>query len=142
MLNSSRFYPVWLYMISIATKSTLTIKNVAHLTTGIKFNVSFMRNNSFYEKFLNFNHFSSQICTFSILATVFAQITNLKMQTFFIFHALYGLKVSIILSKFSESYLGKMFFCFSENVTLFLELLTPPSPHPLLKCANCPSPHF
>ena len=130
-------------MISIATKSTLTIKNVAHLTTGIKFNVSFMRNNSFYEKFLNFNHFSSQICTFSILATVFAQITNLKMQTFLIFHALYGLKVSIILSKFSESYLGKMFFCFSENVTLFLELLTPaPSPHPPLKCANCPSPHF
>ena len=39
------------YMISIATKSTLTIKNIANLTTGIKFNVSLMRNNSFYEKF-------------------------------------------------------------------------------------------
>ena len=36
-------------MISIATKSTLTIKNMAHLTIGIKFNVSFMRNKSFYE---------------------------------------------------------------------------------------------
>ena len=69
-------------MISIATKSTLTIKNVAHLTIAIKFNVSFMRNNSFYGKFLNFNHFCSHIekmCIFSILATVFAQITNLKM---------------------------------------------------------------
>ena len=37
------------YMISIAIKSTLTIKNVAHLTIGIKFNVSFMRNKRFYE---------------------------------------------------------------------------------------------
>ena len=68
------------------------------------------------------------MCTFSILATVFAQINNLKMQTFFIFQALYGLKVSIILSKFSESCLGKMLFHFSENVALFLELLMPPPP--------------
>ena len=37
-------------MISMATQSTVTIKNVAHLTNGIKFNVSFMRN-SFYKKF-------------------------------------------------------------------------------------------
>ena len=62
-------------LVSIATKSTLTIKNVVHLTIGIKFNVPFMRNNSFYEKSLTFNPFSSQIekiCTFSILATVFA----------------------------------------------------------------------
>ena len=84
-------------MILIATKSTLTIKNNAHLTVGIKFNVSFMRNNSFYEKVLNFNHFSNQIekvCTFSSLAIVFAQITNLKMQTYFIFQALYGLNGS------------------------------------------------
>ena len=90
-------------MISIATKSTLTIKNVAHLTIGIKFNVSLMRSNSFYENFLNLNHFSGhteKMCTFSILATVFAQITNLKMQTYFTFQALYGLKVLILLSKF------------------------------------------
>ena len=76
------------YMVSKVTKSTLTIKNVAHLTIGIKFNVSFMRNNSFYEKVLNCNHFSSQIkkmCTFSILVTIFAQITNLKIQTYFRF---------------------------------------------------------
>ena len=39
-------------MILIATKSSLTIKNIAHLTIDIKFNVSFMRNNSFYEKYL------------------------------------------------------------------------------------------
>ena len=60
------------YVISIATKSTLTIKTVAHLTIGIKFNISFMRNNSFYETLLNFSHFSSQIqkmCTFSILVS-------------------------------------------------------------------------
>ena len=51
---------------------------------------------------LNFNHLSSHIekmCTFSILATV-AQITNLKMQTFFIFQVLYDQKVLIVLSKF------------------------------------------
>ena len=70
-------------MVLIATKSSLTIKNVAYLTIGIKFNVSlceminnwhkiqcfFIRNNSFQEKFLNFNHFSSQIekmCTFQV----------------------------------------------------------------------------
>ena len=35
------------YMISTATKSGLTIKIVAHLTIGIKFNVSFLSNNSF-----------------------------------------------------------------------------------------------
>ena len=29
------------YMISIATKTALTVKNVAHLTIGVKFNVSF-----------------------------------------------------------------------------------------------------
>ena len=86
-------------MILIATKSSLTIKNVAHLTIDIKFNVSFMRNNIFYEKFLNFNHFSSQIekmCTFSSLAIIFAQIKNLKMLTYFLFQAVYVLKVSII----------------------------------------------
>ena len=33
-------------MISIATKSASTIKNVAHLTIHIKCNVSFMRNDS------------------------------------------------------------------------------------------------
>ena len=52
-------------MVLIATKSSLTIKNVAYLTIGIKFNVSlceminnwhkiqcfFIRNNSFQEKF-------------------------------------------------------------------------------------------
>ena len=75
------------YMISIATKTTLTIKNAAHLTIGVNFNVSFMRNKSFYETFLNFSHF-------------FSQITNLKMQIYFIFQALCGLKVSIVLSKF------------------------------------------
>ena len=93
-------------MISTTTKSTLTIKNAAHLTIGIKFNVSFMRNNNFYEKKnkkLNSHQLSIQIekmSTFSVLATVFAQITNLKMQTYFIFQALYGLKVSNFLSKF------------------------------------------
>ena len=58
---------------------SVTIKNVAHLTIGIKFSVSFMKNNSFCEIFLNFNHFPSQIekiGTFSILAASFAQITN------------------------------------------------------------------
>ena len=40
-----------IYMISIVTKSTLTIKNIAHLTIGLKFNVYFMRNNSFMKKF-------------------------------------------------------------------------------------------
>ena len=39
-----------IYMISIVTKSTLTIKNIAHLTIGLKFNVYFMRNNSFMKK--------------------------------------------------------------------------------------------
>ena len=71
-------------MILIATRSSLIIKNIAHLTIDIKFNVSFMRNNSFYEKYLNFNHFSCQIekiCTFSSLATIFAQIKNLKILT-------------------------------------------------------------
>ena len=90
-------------MISVVTKSTLTMKNVAHLTIGIKFNVSFMINNSFYEKFLNFKHFPSHIekmFTFSILATVFARITNLKMQIHFFFQALDGVKVSIVLSNF------------------------------------------
>ena len=62
-------------MVLIATKSTLTIKNVAHLTIGIKFNVSlceiinnwhkiqcfFIRSNSFQENFFKFNNFSSQI---------------------------------------------------------------------------------
>ena len=62
-----------------------------------------MRKNSFYEKCLNINHFSSQIekmCTFSILVAVFDQITNLKMHTYFTFQALYGLKVLVVLSKF------------------------------------------
>ena len=97
-------------MISIATKSTSTIKNVAHLTIGIKFNVSFMRNDSFYET--NFNHFSSHIekmCTFSILASIFTQISNLKMQTYFVFQALYDLKFSIALSKFKKVILEKCF---------------------------------
>ena len=52
------------YILSIATKSTLTIKNEAHLAIGIKLNVYFMRKNSFYKKF---NYNSSQIeklCTF------------------------------------------------------------------------------
>ena len=40
-----------IYMISIVTKSTLTIKNIAHLTIGLKFNVYFMRNNSFMKIF-------------------------------------------------------------------------------------------
>ena len=40
------------------------------------------------------------MCTFSILATAFAQITNLKMQTFFTFQVLYDQKVLIVLSKF------------------------------------------
>ena len=40
-----------IYMISIVTKSTLTIKNIAHLTIGLKFNVYFMRNNSFMKNF-------------------------------------------------------------------------------------------
>ena len=96
-------------MISLATKSILTIKNVAHLTIGIKFNVSFMRNDSFYET--NFNHFSSHIekmFTFSILASVFTQISNLKMQTYFVFQALY-LKFSIALSKFKKVILEKCF---------------------------------
>ena len=69
-------------MISIAIKSTL---KVAHLTIGVKFNLSFMRNNSSYEKSLNLNHFSNQIeknCTFSILATIFAQMTNSKIKAF------------------------------------------------------------
>ena len=48
-------------MISIAIEITLKIKNVAHLTIGIKFNISFMRNNSFCENFLNVNCFSSHI---------------------------------------------------------------------------------
>ena len=38
-------------MISIATKITLTVKNIDHLTISIKFNVSFMRNNNFMENF-------------------------------------------------------------------------------------------
>ena len=85
-------------MISLATESILTIKNVAHLTIGIKFNVSFKRSNSFYEKFSNLNPFSrhiEKVYTFSILATVCSQITNLKMQTYSIFQALCGLKVSM-----------------------------------------------
>ena len=55
------------------------------------------------KKNLNYNHFSCQIekmCTFSILATAFAQIANSKMQTYFIFQALYGIKVSNVPSKF------------------------------------------
>ena len=62
-----------------------------------------MRNNSFYETFLNFSHFSSQIqkmCTFSILATVFAQITNLKMQ--------------IYMFQFSSSIWSESFNCFKQ----------------------------
>ena len=62
-----------------------------------------MRNYSFYENFLKINHFSSQIenmCTFSLLATVFGQITNLKMQIYFIFQTSYGLKVSIVPGNF------------------------------------------
>ena len=39
------------YIILLATKSTLTIKNIAHLIIGLKFNISFMRNNSFYKNF-------------------------------------------------------------------------------------------
>ena len=68
-------------MILIVTNSILTIKNVAHLTPCIKFNVSKI---SFYEKFSIINHLSGQIekmCTFSNLATVFAKIT--KHITFF-----------------------------------------------------------
>ena len=49
------------YMNSIATKTTLTIKKVAHLIIGVKINVSFVRNNSFNETFYNFSNFSSQI---------------------------------------------------------------------------------
>ena len=52
------------YMISIATKMTLTIKYFAHLTIGVKFNVFFMRNNIFYKTFLNLSHFTSQIQNF------------------------------------------------------------------------------
>ena len=69
-------------MISIATKSTLIIKNTVHLAIAIKFHVSFKRNKSFYEKSLTLTFFFSKIgkrYTFSILSTVFAQITNLKM---------------------------------------------------------------
>ena len=90
-------------MISIVTKSTLTIKNIAHLTIGLKFNVYFMRNKSFMKKILNFNYFSipiEKMCTFSILTAIFAQIINLKMLTYFIFQALCGVKVSIVLGKF------------------------------------------
>ena len=57
------------------------------------------------------------------LATIFAQITNLKIETYFIFQALYGLKVSTALRKIKESYFGKMFLGFFENVTLFLEMI-------------------
>ena len=66
-----------------------------------------MKSNSFYENFLNFNHFSRQI--FFNLVTVFAEIANLKMQTCFIFQALNSLKVSIVLRKLKESYFEKMF---------------------------------
>ena len=54
--NSQKYY-----IISIATKSTLTMKNVTHLTIGIKFNVSFMRNNSFYEKKLTLTTFPAKL---------------------------------------------------------------------------------
>ena len=97
-------------MIPIATKSASTIKNVAHLTIGIKCNVSFMKNDSFYET--KFNHFSShieKICTFSFLTSIFTQISNLKMQTYFVFQALYDLKFSIALSKFKKFILEKCF---------------------------------
>ena len=60
--------------------------------------LSFKRSNSFYEKFSNFNNSSSHIkkaYTFSILVTVFAQITNLRMQTYSILQSLCGLKVSM-----------------------------------------------
>ena len=62
-----------------------------------------MGNNSFCEKLLNFSHFSSQIqkmFTFTILATAFSQITNMKIQTCFTFQVQHGLKASTVLSKF------------------------------------------
>ena len=52
----------------------ITIKNVAHLTIGMKFNVSFMRNNSFYEKVLKFFNFSHRFCS------------NYKLENTNIFH--------------------------------------------------------
>ena len=61
--------------------------------------------------------------------TVSAQILNLKMQTYFIFEALYGLKVSNRLIYANIQILRKLFwknvfcFLFIENVTLFLELI-------------------
>ena len=63
------------------------MENVAHLTIGIKFSVSFMRNIVFIKRFLT-------------STTLTSQIANLKMQTYLIFQDLYGLKVSVILSKF------------------------------------------
>ena len=42
------------YILSIATKSTLTIKNEVHLTIDIKFNVYFMRKNSFMKNLTTF----------------------------------------------------------------------------------------
>ena len=91
-------------------KSTLTMENAIYLTIGRDFNVCFMRNSNFCEIFLNFNHFSCQIgtmWTFSILPTGFAEIIYFKMQTHFIFEALYGLK------KIFKQMLRKLF---SKNV--------------------------
>ena len=48
-------------MISIATKSTLIIKNTVHLAIAIKFHVSFKRNKSFYEKSLTLTFFSAKL---------------------------------------------------------------------------------
>ena len=115
-------------MISIATKSTLTIKNVVHLTTGIKCNVSFTRNNSFYEK----NFFMKTLTTFLVklknayffnFSHCFSANCKFENANVFHFWALYSLKVSVALTKFSESYLGEIFLGFFENVTLFLKLI-------------------
>ena len=75
---------------------------MAHLTIGIKFNVSFMRNKGFYENLQILTSFLAtlkKMFTFPILATTFAQITNLKIETYSIFQVLCDLKVSIALRK-------------------------------------------
>lgn len=105
-------------MILIVTKSILTIKNVAHLTPCIKFNVSKI---SFYEKFSIINHLSGQIekmCTFSNLATVFAKITNTLHFSSSTWSESFSRSNQILRKLFSKNVLGFFF-----NVTLFLELI-------------------
>ena len=109
-------------MISTANKTTLTTNNVAHLTIGVKLNLSFMRNNSFYEIFLKFSNFSSQIekmCTFWILATVFAQITNLKMQICFLFQCHVVWKFQLFEANFRKVILEKCFWDFLKMSQYF-----------------------